>query len=256
MTEIEPARSLADKTLLVIRESIIDGTLTPGLHLVQEDLAAQLGVSRQPVQQSLVRLKSEGFVVERGNRGLYVAPLDPGETKARFQIRVALEQVAVREATLRAARDPALARQFQAEGARLIDAGNRLVAENRLIEAVTRDTEFHAFLCRASGNRLLQSTLEVHSQYIRRVMIAVVLIGNRGPLVWDEHRQILEAVCAGQIEEAVGRITVHVYGSSGAMVDALRHMGADDGHQSRPLPPIQLVDGAMQTAAARSAGSP
>ena len=61
----------------IIRDSICDCTLEPGTHLVQEDLAADIGVSRQPIQQAMLLLKADGLVIETGGRGLYVAPMDP-----------------------------------------------------------------------------------------------------------------------------------------------------------------------------------
>ncbi len=219
----------SEQAFLAIRESIIDGSLVPGTHLVQEDLAAHLGVSRQPVQQSLARLKAEGFVVERGSRGLYVAELDPADTVARFQIRVALEQVAVREAALRAASNPRFANRLRREGNAMLEFGDAQIKAGRPVESVTQDIAFHSFLCNASNNPLLQSTLEVHWLYIRRVMVAVVRYGNRGPTVWREHREILDAVCAGHVDEAVARMTVHIYGSGGALQDSLGRMAQNDG---------------------------
>ncbi|MCR9087612.1 MAG: GntR family transcriptional regulator [Rhodobacteraceae bacterium] len=207
-----------------LRDSIVDGTLAPGTHIIQEEIAARIGVSRQPIQQALALLKSQGLLVESGARGLYVAELNPSETRARFQVRAALEQVAVREASLRAVTDPDLAEAIRSEGEAILAKGERLVATEQFKEAVTEDIAFHSFLCRVSGNHLLQPTLEVHWLYIRRVMIAVVLFADRGPLVWKEHRGVLDAVCGGRAEEAAARIATHIYGSGGALATALERM--------------------------------
>ena len=207
-----------------LRDSIVDGTLAPGTHIVQEEIAARIGVSRQPIQQALALLKSQGLLVEMGARGLYVAELSPAETLLRFQVRAALEQVAVREASIKAAADPEFAKSVRAEGEAILQKGERLVADEEFREAVTEDIAFHSFLCRISGNHLLQQTLEVHWLYIRRVMIAVVLYADRGPLVWKEHRNVLNAICAGRSEEAAARIATHIYGSGGALVTALERM--------------------------------
>lgn len=207
-----------------LRDSIVDGTLAPGTHIIQEEIAARIGVSRQPIQQALALLKSQGLLVEMGARGLYVAELSTSETLSRFQVRAALEQVAVREASIKAAVDPDFADAVRSEGEAILETGERLVAAKEFKQAVTEDIAFHSFLCRVSGNHLLQPTLEVHWLYIRRVMIAVVLYADRGPLVWHEHRGVLDAVCGGHPEEAAARIATHIYGSGGALVTALERM--------------------------------
>jgi DNA-binding GntR family transcriptional regulator len=224
MKTIQSAKSRAEQAYLVIRESIVDGTLAPGAHLVQEDLAAQLGVSRQPVQQAMSLLKNDGLVVEIGARGLHVAPLDLVDTERRCQIRAVLEQLAVREATLRAAARPAFADELRREGEALLEAGERMVEIGAHREAVAHDVAFHSFLSRASGNPLLESTAQIHWLYFRRVMIAAVRFADRGPIVWCQHREILDAVCSGRLDEAVSRMATHIYGSRGALTTALARM--------------------------------
>lgn len=80
MKPITSTPSRAEQVYFAIRDSICDGALEAGTHLVQEDLAARLGVSRQPVQQAMALLKNDGLVLEQGARGLYVAPLDAEAT--------------------------------------------------------------------------------------------------------------------------------------------------------------------------------
>lgn len=220
--------SRAEQAYLTIRESIVDGTLAPGEHLVQEDLAAQLGMSRQPIQQALTLLRNDGLVVESGARGLHVALIDVVDTTHRFQIRAVLEQLAVREAATRAAASPAFAHSLRREGEALLEAGERMVALEAHREAVNHDIAFHSFLSRASGNPLLDGTAELHWLYVRRVMIAVVRFADRGPIVWRQHREILNAICDGRVEQAVALIAVHVYGSGGALTTALARMKEED----------------------------
>lgn len=224
MFNVPPAQTRFEVAYEALCDSIVDGTLAPGTHIIQEEIAARIGVSRQPIQQALALLKSQGLLVESGARGLYVAELNPSETLSRFQVRAALERVAVREASIRAISDPRFAEAVRSEGEAILAKGESLVAANQFKEAVSEDIAFHSFLCRISGNHLLQPTLEVHWLYIRRVMIAVVLYADRGPLVWNEHRSILEAVCNGRAEEAAARMATHIYGSGGALVTALKRM--------------------------------
>src|SRR4029434_11315146 len=75
-----------------------DGELAPDARLTQEDLAATLGVSRQPVLQALRLLKKEGFVSDTGRRGLRVAPLEAQAITQVYEVRAVLDGLAARRA--------------------------------------------------------------------------------------------------------------------------------------------------------------
>ena len=64
MRRIAPRPSRAELAYQAILDEICEGWLASGTHLVQEDLAARLGVSRQPIQQAMARWKSDGLVQE------------------------------------------------------------------------------------------------------------------------------------------------------------------------------------------------
>ena len=56
------------------------GKLTPGTRIIQEQIASELGVSRQPVQQALLLLRNQGLLRDAPGRGLIVAPPRTGKT--------------------------------------------------------------------------------------------------------------------------------------------------------------------------------
>ena len=67
---------LIDQVRDAIVGAIVEGDLRPGERLAQEDIARQLGVSRQPVSHALNVLKQQGVLVELGRKGLTVAPME------------------------------------------------------------------------------------------------------------------------------------------------------------------------------------
>lgn len=201
-----------------IRDSICDCTLAPGTHLVQEDLAAMLGVSRQPVQQAMLLLKSEGLVVEHGGRGLYVAPLDPEAIAHHYEIRVVLDQLAARLVAERAAVSDDFSKVLRKRGEEFLAAGEGAQQKGSPLEAVHHDVRFHGFVYEMSGNPLIASTAEVHWNFLRRVMVAVLIHANRGKLVWQQHRQILDALVAGDAEAGQRLMADHAFGAEGALL--------------------------------------
>lgn len=79
-----------------LREAIVSGALLPGEHLYLDETARQLGVSTNPIRESLRRLESEGLVTNRPHVGATVAAIDPEKIEVHFMIRAALEGLAVR----------------------------------------------------------------------------------------------------------------------------------------------------------------
>ena len=205
----------------MIRDGIGDCTLEPGRHLVQEELASMLGVSRQPIQQAMALLKSEGLVVELGARGLYVAPLDPEMMVHHYQIRVLLDQLAARLVAERCAVSATFARGLTADGERIVVAGKAAAARGEPVEAVAHDVAFHTFLYERSGNTVIASTAEGHWVFLRRVMIAVLRKSDRGALVWEQHEEILETLVRGDAERASELVAAHVHGAQDALLAVL-----------------------------------
>jgi DNA-binding GntR family transcriptional regulator len=81
-----------------LREQIFSGKLKAGARLNPAEIASALGVSRMPVREALRQLDSEGFIAIRPNRGAIVMILTPQDVEEIFQIRTALEVLAVRVA--------------------------------------------------------------------------------------------------------------------------------------------------------------
>src|SRR5216683_7015375 len=72
-------------------ELVIAGRLTAGQHLVETELARQLGVSRQPVREALHRLEAEGWVDLRPNQGAFVHIPTDREVDELLDVRELLE---------------------------------------------------------------------------------------------------------------------------------------------------------------------
>ena len=91
--EIVPvARETSNEAVYrAILDLIVDGRAASGARLVERELARALGVSRTPVREALIRLKTDGFVRDAGNRGLAVAELDVSEAAALYRLVGAME---------------------------------------------------------------------------------------------------------------------------------------------------------------------
>lgn len=90
------------QTEAVLREMVLDGTLTPGERLNEVALSAALGISRGPLREAIQKLVGEGLLRVQSHRGAYVREYEPREIIELYEMRAALELYAVRLAVERA----------------------------------------------------------------------------------------------------------------------------------------------------------
>ncbi len=199
LIKIESSPDLVDQVYRSLLDAISDGSMVPGSRIMQEDIAAQLSVSRQPVLQALRLLKKDGFVLDAPGRGVLVAPLDVTRLVQIYQVRSALDALAARLAA--SAQHPI--------DVRLISQG-RTAARGKNVKAMmAADEAFHAAIYAASGNPLIAQSAQLHWQHIRRAMGAVLQVSTMRESIWDEHAAIVDAILLGNADLAEALIRQH-----------------------------------------------
>jgi len=203
-----------------LREAILTGEYRPGERLVQDELAESLGISRIPLREALRRLEGEGLVIISPNRGAIVRPLAPKDVVDLYDVRVALESLAVRRAAEHYAdlREPT---------DRMRDEARAATAAGSLARLFHLDRDFHAGVAAASHNPHLMATLGGQWSQIMRVMHAYLKMATYPPAVWDEHAALVEAIAHGDADAAVTRLERHLLGSRDAILAHLRGSYAD-----------------------------
>jgi DNA-binding GntR family transcriptional regulator len=204
LLHLTAAPDLVEQVYSRLLDAISEGALPPGERLTQEDLAQRLAVSRQPVLQALRLLKKDGFVEDAPGRGVRVTQLDVGWIAQVYQVRGSLDALAVRLAAERGAQlDEGVMRQ-----GRLAESGRDVQA---MIQA---DLAFHRAIYQASGNPLIEQSINLHWHHLKRVMGAVLQSSHQRQTVWDEHEAIAQAIAAGNTDEAVHLVQVHAHEAS------------------------------------------
>ena len=199
LIKIESAPDLVEQVYASLLDAISDGTLPPGARLMQEDIAEQLAVSRQPVLQALRLLRKDGFVLDAPGRGVLVAPLDVTTLVQIYQVRSTLDALAAR-----------LAAQARcAIDAQLITQGRKAARGKDVKAMMTADAAFHTAIYAASGNPLIAQTAQTHWHHIRRAMGAVLQLSTMRESIWDEHEAIANAIAYGDEAKAEALIRQH-----------------------------------------------
>ncbi|MFD8077169.1 GntR family transcriptional regulator [Streptomyces sp. NPDC059718] len=175
-------------------ELIINGSLTPGQHLVEAELAEHLGVSRQPVREALQRLQTDGWVDLRPAQGAFVHSPTEEEAAQLLGVRSVLETYSARLAAENAKpEDVERLWELQKEGVEALAGGD-------VERLVTANTALHSFITSIAANAVLA---ELISQVSRKVRWYYTPIAKpRGKDAWNEHAQLIKAIAKGDGDRA------------------------------------------------------
>jgi DNA-binding GntR family transcriptional regulator len=241
--------TLVDQVYDAILSEISAGRFGPDRRLIQEELAASLGVSRQPVQQALLLLRSHGLLRDAPGRGLMVAPLDADFVRNLYDVRGALDGLAAEKAAERAAA------AAQRDGAAYLAAGRDAVASGDIPRMIATDMEFHFFLYGLSANPLIADASATHWKHLRRVMGEVLLIGETPGQIWDQHEAILQAIAAGDTAAAGRLAREHIAEASVTLTARLDERTAASGDPPPPTRPRADARSPADRRAAEAAAS-
>lgn len=173
-----------------LRDRIVTGTTTPGTHLSVPALARELGVSRSPVREAVLRLVRDGLAEEVYNRGAVVRLPEPSELVGLYEVRESLEGLAARLAAGRVGA-AVLARLRE-----LLDRHVAVAAREDFRSHIELDAAFHAMIRELAQNAVLERMLdEVQSQVMVAMRSTSVSGGMRQAVA--EHRAIVDALASG-----------------------------------------------------------
>jgi DNA-binding GntR family transcriptional regulator len=210
-------RTLADKAFSALHDAILRGDLQPGQRLTIEDLAGLLGMSPMPIREAVRRLDGVGLVENVPHRGARVTELSVEDLRDVYDVRLALEPLAIRRAAERLTdADAALAvERFEA-----LDA----LADSDSTDSWAAHTAFHFALYEPARSkwlvRLIRPLWESSERYRMASPIRRTLSARR-----DEHRRILEALLDRDPDAAA--LALHAHLTTTATVVA-RALGVDE----------------------------
>lgn len=187
-----------------IEEMIAVGTLAPGQHLDETELAVKFGVSRTPIRETLIQLASMGLVVIRPRRGALVAELGPQQLVEMFEVMSELEATCARLAARRMT--PAEQTALAEAHAACRDASLAKDPDDYYYKNET----FHYAIYAGSHNQFLIEQARTLSRRLRPYRRLQLRVRDRLGNSFEEHDALVRAIMNGDGELAAQQARAHV----------------------------------------------
>ena len=200
---------LRDLVYAEVKQWILTGQFVPGQFLGEEALAQRLGVSRTPVREALGRVARDGLVEIVAHRGAFIRWPSAADVEERFDIRIAIETLALRRAF------PRLSEGTLRDLLARVRQQRARIARTSYAEIEQLAIEVHMIVLEAAGNRRI---IDLTHQLREQVYIASTLYRNpdgtvnlaRVRRVVEDHERFLVALLDRDPEGAVRELEAHL----------------------------------------------
>jgi len=204
MDAIKPKKSLVDETYETLVHSICAGELLPGERLNQDEIAIRLNVSRQPVNSAVAILRANGFVEDTGRRGVVVAAIQPAQFQSICEFRALIEPFAVSQAAA------GMTSERKREAEEVLKSGTCAIREGDIKTLLQEDMNFHEMIYRWSGNHVIENSMRVNWQHIRRSMAEVLKHPDSAIPAWEEHSRVISYLLDNDPRAAAKSMKKHI----------------------------------------------
>lgn len=195
---------LRDAVFETLRIAILKGVLSPGQHLMEMQLAQQLGVSRTPVREAIRMLELEGLVLMIPRKGARVAAISEKSLCDVLEVRSALEELSVRLACSRIER--ADLERLEKINQQFI----RLCQTDDVVSIAQIDEQFHGLIYEAADNAKLLQLLNQMQNQMYRYRVEYIKMKERRQILVEEHKKIIRALARRDEVAAAEAISTHI----------------------------------------------
>lgn len=199
--------SLTDEIAGIIRERILDGTYTIGEKISEAPLSNELRVSRTPIRHAFQQLAQEGLVEMIPNRGTFARGFTKRDVQDIYEVRKALEALAVEWAVSRIREEELEALQ------EIIDRMEFYTLKQNYQRVMEANQEFHETIYRASRSRFLSQILKSYQEYVQQARKKTVQEPEYLESILEEHKKILKALEEKDAKAAMRLVNQHLENS-------------------------------------------
>ncbi|MET8206209.1 GntR family transcriptional regulator [Streptomyces sp. NPDC005373] len=197
----------AERAYSMTKELVLSGEFPGGHFLTEGVIAERLGMSRTPVREAFIRLRTEGLLQLMPRRGAVVVPVQRGEAEDVLDAREAVETAAVRRLTSRPNEIAPVLAHLRAA----LSLQREHAETGGLAEFVQADEVFHRAIVGAGRNTFLIDFYATLADRQRRMSIhALGPTMQQWPLVLCEHEKLIDIIESGDPESFASALRAHL----------------------------------------------
>ncbi|WP_439344016.1 GntR family transcriptional regulator [Vacuolonema iberomarrocanum] len=225
---IARSQSLYQQAYQALYTAILSGDMAPGERLIETQLASRFAVSRTPIREAIRQLQLKGLVMQDESGGLCVTKISVQDALHLYDCRIALEQLAVRNACHHA--PPAMVEQME----QTLQAMHDIIVTGQASEKSKTDNssnlldlnaQFHHLIATSSGNPWLAPLLEHVSDKLMLLRVRTLRSAEDLANIHSEHRKIFEAIAKRNEAMAAAAVTEHLVTSKERIVRCFENGG-------------------------------
>ncbi len=210
----------ADRAYRELRTRILDNRLRSGEQFTEEELAAELKMSRTPTREAMLRLAGEGLVEVRPRHGMRIKSVSGDDMREIYEVLTALESTAAALAAVRTDQGVSITRLRAA--IRDMDAA---LERDDLDAWAEADERFHTLLVAAAGNARLTELVQTFVGQSQRVRMLTLRLRPKPTMSNRDHEAVVDAVEAHDAARARKIHYAHREKSGQMLVELLARHG-------------------------------
>lgn len=204
MKKTDNTSPLSNEVYNTLKQKILDFNLVPGQLLMVQEQANEMGISRTPVREAMVRLREEGMLTEATGGKFRVSQITWSFIKDLFDARLILESHLIRH--IEKYRPENLLEDLRQS----IEALRGYVENDQVYESFVEDNHFHQIIASCSDNLIIRDWLEKLGAHQLRIRFLAVQIPGRMEYTVKEHHDIYTAIRKEEYELAVEKLKLHL----------------------------------------------
>ncbi len=210
--EVDNYKTVRDAVFESIRKGILNGYFKPGERIIESQLAEKMNVSRTPIREALRRLEVENMVENLPRKGMIVSTLNDSQVIEIFNIRGALEGLALDIAIDKL--DDELINNLQ----KCIDKMTEAIIKDDIEMQIEYNTKFHEHILCKTDSPMLVNMLHNLKEQIQRYRYQSLSLQGRPEISLNEHKNILKFIKDKNKEKAEKYIKDHIKKAGEALI--------------------------------------
>ena len=217
------AKTLKENVTIILRKSIIDGTIAAGEVLNQAQIAERLGISRGPIREALGQLEQEGLIRNVPYKGVVVTPLSPTYVRELYDLRSAMEVFALRAGMAR--NDPHDVAALECT----VEAMRESVKRGDPMELARLDLRFHSAIIQMARNSFLERSWTPMMIGVQRCLQSRHRIYATLDEIVGSHPEVLAAIVRRDVEQACSLLHRHIIDAGDQLCEHWLDVDVDQG---------------------------